>query len=59
MHADSIGQRLKMFRAQRGLTRRALAMLAGVSESTLCMVETGFRRGDGLRLGTAKRIGGA
>ena len=56
MVSDSIGKRLKALREKRGLTIRALAILADVPQSTLSMVEAGIRPGEGLRLGTAKRI---
>lgn len=37
----ALGERLKLLRARRGLTRKALAQLAGVSERHLANVETG------------------
>lgn len=38
---SALGERLKLLRARRGLTRKALAQLAGVSERHLANVETG------------------
>lgn len=37
----ALGERLKLLRARRGLTRKALAQLSGVSERHLANVETG------------------
>jgi transcriptional regulator with XRE-family HTH domain len=56
MQPDTIGKRLKRFRELRGLTIRALAIQAGVPQSTISQVEAGHRAGAGLRLDTAKRI---
>ena len=56
MHPDNIGKRLKRLRELRGLTIRALAIQAGVPQSTISQVEAGHRPGAGLRLDTAKRI---
>ena len=56
MKPDAIGKRLKRLREMRGLTIRALAIQAGVPQSTISQVEAGHRPGAGLRLGTAKRI---
>lgn len=56
MQPDPIGKRLKRLRELRGLTIRALAIQAGVPQSTISQVEAGQRAGAGLRLDTAKRI---
>jgi len=56
MNPDNIGKRLKRLREMRGLTIRALAIQAGVPQSTISQVEAGRRAGAGLRLDTAKRI---
>jgi transcriptional regulator with XRE-family HTH domain len=56
MQPDNIGKRLKWLREMRGLTVRALAMQAGVPQSTISQVEAGHRMGAGLRLDTAKRL---
>jgi transcriptional regulator with XRE-family HTH domain len=56
MQPDAIGKRLKRSRELRGLTIRALALQAGVPQSTISQVEAGHRPGAGLRLDTAKRI---
>jgi len=56
MHPDNIGKRLKRLREMRGLTIRALAIQAGVPQSTISQVEAGHRAGAGMRLDTAKRI---
>ena len=56
MQPDNIGKRLKHLREMRGLTIRALAIQAGVPQSTISQVEAGHRHGAGLRLDTAKRL---
>ncbi len=56
MRPDNIGKRLKRLREMRGLTIRALAIQAGVPQSTISQVEAGHRPGAGLRLDTAKRL---
>ena len=56
MKPDNIGKRLRLLREKRGLTIRALAIQAGVPQSTISMVEAGVRPGGGLRLDTAKRL---
>jgi len=56
MEPDNVGKRLKAFREKRDMTLRALAAKAGVPQSTLSMVETGARPGEGLRLVTVKRL---
>jgi transcriptional regulator with XRE-family HTH domain len=56
MQPDAIGKRLKRSRELRGLTIRALALQAGVPQSTISQVEAGHRPGAGLSLDTAKRI---
>lgn len=53
---DHIGERLRHFRQQRGLTVRALASDAVVPVSTISAVETGARPGAGLTLATASRL---
>lgn len=54
--ADSIGERLKRLRQRRGLTIRALAMMAQVPQSTISEVESGSRGGGNLTLETGKRL---
>jgi len=56
MQPDNISKRLKRLRELRGLTIRALAIQAGVPQSTISQVEAGHRPGAGLRLETAKRL---
>jgi transcriptional regulator with XRE-family HTH domain len=56
MQPDNTGKRLKHLRARRGLTIRALAVLAGVPQSTISQVAAGHRQGGGLQLDTAKRL---
>jgi transcriptional regulator with XRE-family HTH domain len=52
----TVGQRIIKLREQKGLRQSELARLANISLSTLNMVERGVRDGEGLSVGTAKKI---
>lgn len=56
---DSVGARIKLKRAQRGLSLRQLATLAAVPQSTLSDVETGRRGGKNLTIETGRRLAAA
>jgi transcriptional regulator with XRE-family HTH domain len=44
------GNILRTLRAQRGLSQRALAARCGLSQSTICRLETGIARGVRIRV---------
>lgn len=48
--ALSTGERIRLYRTRRGLSRERLSGLAGVSPSWLKQVENGTRKADSLRL---------
>jgi transcriptional regulator with XRE-family HTH domain len=48
--ALSTGERIRLYRIRRGLSRERLSGLAGVSPSWLEQVENGTRKADSLRL---------
>jgi len=48
--ALSTGERIRLYRTRRGMSRERLLGLAGVSESWLKQVERGTRQADSLRL---------
>jgi transcriptional regulator with XRE-family HTH domain len=48
--ALSVGERVRLYRVRRGLSRERLAQLSGVSESWLKQVERGTRKADSLRM---------
>jgi transcriptional regulator with XRE-family HTH domain len=53
---DSVGERLRRLRKEKGLSLRQLAKQAVVPQSTLSAVETGTRGGRNLTLDTGKRL---
>ncbi len=52
----TIGERILQLRNRQHLTQSALAKKAGVPVSTISMLESGFRKGEGLSVDTAKKI---
>ena len=52
----TLGQRVVKLREQKGLKQSELARLAQIPLSTLNMIERGVRKGEGLSVGTAKKI---
>src|SRR5262245_50581797 len=54
--AMTIGERILHLRNKHSLTQSALATKAGVPVSTISMLEAGVRSGEGLTVGTAKKL---
>ena len=54
--ADSVGERIKTLRLERGYTLRALAQRSGISQGTLSMIENGTRDGENLTARTIRRL---
>lgn len=52
----TMGERIVKLREQKGWRQSDLAKLARMPLSTLNMIERGVRQGDGLSVGTAKRL---
>ena len=52
----NIGERIAHLRSRKGLSQPDLARQAGVPLSTLNYVERGIRKGEGLSVGTIRRI---
>lgn len=52
----TIGERIKQLRARHQLSQSELARRAGVPVSTISMLEAGIRSGEGLSVGTARKM---
>mgnify|MGYP003153277256 CR=1 FL=1 len=54
---NELGEMLRVRREQLGMTQTEVAELAGISNSFLCQLESGVRRGNNVR--TVARLAGA
>jgi XRE family transcriptional regulator, master regulator for biofilm formation len=52
----TIGERIMQLRIKNGMSQTALAHKAGVPLSTINMLESGVRKGEGLSVDTARKI---